>query len=111
MYNKYNGKWYKYFTFTQDGTFYKDGKAEKTEVWHEAAMFPGNLVIKYDSMTSKNGVVFSNYKVCGIKDGVVKAPRSFIHDLLLVGFDVYFLHPSRTTDVYKRQHLLYRHHF
>ena len=96
MYKMYNGKWYKHFTFTQDAVFYKDGKEDKKEVWHEAATFPGNLVIKYDSMGSKNGVIFNNNTVCGIKDGIAKTPRPFIHDLLLVGFDVYFLNPERS---------------
>ncbi|HRD41038.1 MAG TPA: hypothetical protein PLC65_20590, partial [Bacteroidia bacterium] len=87
MYKMYNGKWYTHFTFTQDAFFYKDGKEERKEVWHEAASFPGKLVIKYDSMNSGNGVVFANNTVTGIKDGVAKQPRPFIHDLLLVGFD------------------------
>jgi len=94
MYKKYNGHWYTHFTFTQDAFFYKDGKEDKKEVWHEAATFPGKLVIKYDSMTSRNGVVFANNTVTGIKDGIAKTPRLFIHDLLLVGFDVYFLQPE-----------------
>lgn len=94
MYKMYHGKWYTHFTFTQDAFFYKDGKEEKKEVWHEAASFPGKLIIKYDSMTSRNGVIFASNTVTGIKDGVVKTPRAFIHDLLLVGFDVYFLQPE-----------------
>lgn len=96
MYNMYNDKWFKHFTFTQDAIFYKDGKEDKKEVWHEAVTFPGNLVIKYDSMGSKNGVIFTNNTVCSIKDGIAKTPRPFIHDLLLVGFDVYFLQPERS---------------
>lgn len=99
MYNTYHNKWYKYFTFTQDAIFYKDGKEEKTEVWYEAAAFPGNLIIKYDSMSSKNGVVFTNNMVTGIKDGVIKTSKPFIHDLLLVGFDVYFLKPETSVHI------------
>ena len=94
MHKMYHGKWYTFFTFTQDAFFYKDGKEQKKEVWHEAASFPGKLVIKYDSMKSGNGVVFANHTVTGIKDGIAKTPRAFIHDLLLVGFDVYFLQPE-----------------
>lgn len=94
MHKMYHGKWYTFFTFTQDAFFYKDGKEQKKEVWHEAASFPGKLVIKYDSMKSGNGVVFANHTVTGVKNGIAKTPRAFIHDLLLVGFDVYFLQPE-----------------
>lgn len=97
MYKKYEGcKWYQHLTFIQDIVFYKDGKEEKKEVWHEASSSPGNLIIKFDSINSKSGVVFSNGKVCSIKDGKSTEPKPFIHDLTLVGFDVYFLKPERS---------------
>lgn len=99
MHKKYHGKWYTHFTFTQDAFFYKDGKEERKEVWHEAASFPGKLVIKYDSMKSGNGVVFANNTVTGIKDGVAKTTRPFIHDLLLVGFDLYYLLPEKSCKI------------
>ncbi len=99
MYDKYEGgkKWYKNMTFVQDIIFYKEGKVEKKEVWFEALMAPGNLVIKHHSMNSKSGTVFANYKVCGLQDGKATEPKPFIHDLLLMGFDVYFLKPEQTT--------------
>lgn len=90
------GKWYKNLTFTQDAIFYKDGKEVKKEQWHEALQSPGNLIIKMDSMNSSNGVLFSDKKVFNIKDGKASEPRPFIHDLLLVGFDPYFLKPYET---------------
>ena len=98
MYKKYDGgkKWYKYFSFTQDAIFYRNDSVIKKEVWHEVGSFPGYLAIKYNSKDSKDGVIFAVNKVYGIKDGVAKEPRVFIHDLLLVGFDVYFLKPERT---------------
>lgn len=97
MYKTYNKTWYKHFTFTQDAIFYKDGKPVKTEVWHEALSCPGKLIIKYDSIRSKNGVIFNNNTVTPVKEGVIGTPRPFIHDLLLVGFDVYFLEPKIST--------------
>ena len=98
MYKKYDGgkKWYKYFSFTQDAIFYRNDSVIKTEVWHEVGSFPGYLAIKYDTKDSKNGVIFAVNKVYGIKDGVAKEPRTFIHDLILVGFDVYFLKPEQS---------------
>lgn len=99
MYKKYDGgkKWYKYFSFTQDAIFYRNDSVIKTEVWHEVGSFPGYLAIKFDKKDSKDGVIFSVNKVYSIKDGVAKEPKSFIHDLILVGFDAYFLKPEVTT--------------
>lgn len=98
MYKKYDGgeKWYRYFSFTQDAFFYRNDSVIKKEVWHEIGSFPGYLAIKYDTKDSKNGVIFAANKVYGIKDGIAKEPKPFIHDLILVGFDVYFLNPERT---------------
>ena len=98
MYKKYDGgkKWYKHFSFTQDAIFYRNDSAIKTEVWHEVGSFPGYLAIKFDKKDSKDGVIFAVNKVYSIKDGVAKEPKPFIHDLILVGFDVYFLKPERT---------------
>ena len=99
MYKKYDGgkKWYKHFSFTQDAIFYRNDSVIKTEVWHEVGRFPGYLAIKYDKKDSKDGVIFAVNKVYGIKDGVAREPRTFIHDLILVGFDIYFLKPELTT--------------
>ncbi len=101
MYKKYDGgkKWYRYFSFTQDAIFYRNDSIIKTEVWHEVGSFPGKLAIKFDKKDSKEGVIFSNYTVWGLKDGVAKEPKPFIHDLILIGFDVYFLKPERTTHI------------
>jgi hypothetical protein len=69
----------------------------KREKWYEALSFPGKLVIKFNDMNSDDGVIFSDRKVTGIKDGKVQEPKPFIHDLLLAGFDVYFLKPAETS--------------
>jgi hypothetical protein len=97
MHKKYAGKWYKNFTFIQDIIFYKDSQEVKREKWYEALSFPGNLVIKFNDMNSDDGVIFSDRKVTSIKDGKALEPKPFIHDLLLAGFDVYFLKPTETS--------------
>lgn len=91
------GKWYKNFTFSQETHFYKDGKEEKMEVWHEAISSPGQLTIKYDKKDSKNGVMFKNNMVYAFKENENLVSRPFIHDLLLAAFDVYFLKPHETS--------------
>lgn len=98
MYKKYDGgkKWYRYFSFTQDAFFYRNDSVIKKEVWHEIGSFPGYLAIKFGSKDSKDGVIFAVNKVYGIKDGIAKEPKTMIHDLILVGFDAYFLKPEIT---------------
>lgn len=91
-------KWYKYFTFSQNMEFYKNDSVIKKDVWHEAYS-PGSLVIKFGSKDSKDGVLFSNFMVHSFEQG--KEPRSAqrVHDLLLVGLDVYFYDPAKTIKI------------
>ncbi len=97
MRNAYaGGRWYKHFTFSQDVQFYKDGVADKKQVWHEAASFPGKLLIKYDTKDSKNGMLFENNTYHGMQEGKEPMNLPMVHDLLLAGFDVYFLRPYET---------------
>jgi len=96
MYKAYNGgkKWYKYFTFSQETHFIKDGKEEKMEIWHEAGYFPGKLIIKFNTKDSKNGILFTDQKVYGYTEGKEPFSRPKIHELLLGAFDIYFLKPE-----------------
>jgi len=97
MYNKYaDGKWYKYFTFSQNMEYYRNDSIIKKDVWHEAACFPGNLVIKFKDKDSKNGILFENGMVHSYSEGKEPITLHSIHDLLLVGLDVYFLKPEVT---------------
>jgi hypothetical protein len=91
-------KWYKYFTFSQNMEFYRNDSVIKKDVWHEAYS-PGSLVIKFGSKDSKDGVLFSDFKVHSFSNG--KEPKSAqrVHDLLLVGLDVYFYDPEKTIKV------------
>jgi photosystem II stability/assembly factor-like uncharacterized protein len=101
MRNAYSGgRWYKNFTFSQDVQYYKDGKEDKKQVWHEAATFPGKLVIKYDTKDSKNGALFENNKLHIYQEGKDVTHLPMVHDLLLAGFDVYFLRPYETSRLF-----------
>ncbi len=99
MYKMYSpNKWYKYFTFSQNMEFYRNDSVVKKDVWHEAYA-PGSLVIKFGTKNSKDGVLFSDFKVHSFEQG--KEPRSAqrVHDLLLVGLDIYFYAPERTIKI------------
>ena len=101
MHNAYSGgQWYKNFTFSQETHFIKDGKEEKMEIWHEAATFPGKLLIKFGTKDSKNGVLFSNQKVNVFSEGKEPFSKPMIHDLLLAAFDVYYLDPKETSHLF-----------
>jgi len=91
-------KWYKYFTFSQNMEFYRNDSVIRKDVWHEAYA-PGSLVIKFGSKSSKDGELFSNFMVHSFEQG--KEPRSAqrVHDLLLVGLDVYFYDPAKTIKI------------
>jgi len=99
MRNAYaGGRWYKYFTFSQETKFFnKEGKEEKNEIWHEASSSPGKLLIKFKTKDSKNGVLFENQKLHIFKENTEPVHRSDIHHLILAAFDVYFLKPYETT--------------
>lgn len=101
MYNAYtNNKWYKNFTFSQETHFLKDGKEEKMEIWHEAATFPGKLLIKFNTKDSKNGILFTDQKVFGFTEGKEPVSKPMIHELLLAAFDVYFYKPEKTVHIF-----------
>lgn len=96
MHQAYQGKWYQHFTFSQTMVFYRNDSVVKKDVWHEAASLPGNLIIKFESKNSKNGVLFSNHQVTSFRNGIASKTTPMIHDLLLIGLDVYFLKPDYT---------------
>lgn len=99
MHKKYDGKWYKYFTFSQNMEFYRNDSIIKRDIWHEAAALPGKLLIKFESKDSKNGVIFSDFKVTSFRDGQKPQSSPMVHDLLLIGLDVYFMKPERTCHI------------
>lgn len=99
MHTKYHNKWYKHFTFSQNMEFYRNDSIVKKDVWHETASLPGNLLIKFETKDAKNGVIFSNFKVHSFRDGQNPQSSPMVHDLLLIGLDVYFLDPEKTIHI------------
>lgn len=91
-------KWYKYFTFSQNMEFYRNDSIVRTDVWHEAYA-PGSLIIKFGKKDSKDGVLFSNFKVNSFSLGNEPKSAARVHDLLLVGLDVYFFMPEHTCKI------------
>jgi len=91
MQKKYAQSWYKTLTFVQKTTeFQADGKT-KVSTWYEALYAPGRLRIDFDPMTDGNGILFANHTVYTMKGGKVENSRPFVHSLIVLGFDVYFV--------------------
>lgn len=96
MQKKHAKSWYKTLTFVQKTTeFHQDGTSKVT-TWYEAFSAPGKLRIDFDPIQDGNGILFSNNTLYSIKDGKQATARPFVHPLLLLGFDVYFLPVEET---------------
>ena len=90
MFNKYNNSWYKTLTFKQATIYYnKQEKVSREQTWFEAIKLPNSLAIKFDSINSKNGMLFKNDSIYNFRDGKPFAPRKLYHPLLILGFSVY----------------------
>src|ERR1700677_4499414 len=47
MHDRYQHDWYQTLTFEQTSTTHNPDGSSKTEIWHEAAMLPGNLRVDF----------------------------------------------------------------
>jgi hypothetical protein len=91
MQKKHAKSWYKTLTFVQKTTEFHEDGTQKVSTWYEAFSAPGKLRIDFDPIKDGNGILFSNFTLYSFKDGKQAATRPFVHPLLLLGFDVYFL--------------------
>ncbi|MBA2734648.1 MAG: hypothetical protein H0U54_17440 [Acidobacteria bacterium] len=91
MQKKHAKSWYKTLTFVQKTTEHHADGTSKVSIWYEAFTAPGKLRIDFDPIKDGNGILFANYTLYSFKDGKQANSRPFVHPLLLLGFDVYFL--------------------
>lgn len=91
MQKKYAKSWYKTLTFKQKTTNFKDDGTKEEAIWYEALSVPGRLRIDFDPVSAGNGILFVNDTIYGFKDGTQANTRPFVHPLLVLGFDIYFL--------------------
>lgn len=96
MQKKYAKSWYKTLTFVQKTTEYHEDGTSKASTWYESFSAPGKLRIDFDPIKDGNGILFANYNLYSFKDGKQVNSRPFVHPLLLLGFDVYFLPVEET---------------
>lgn len=97
MQSRYAGRWYRTVTFVQASTtITPDGKAS-TAIWYEAALLPSRLRIDFDPLEAGNGALVRADTQYVIQRGAVVRTIPRTNELLLLGFDVYFLDPAVTS--------------
>ena len=96
MQNRYAGRWYRTITFAQATTSFTPQGARDTAIWYEALLLPSRLRIDYDPIEAGNGVLVRADTQYVLQRGSVVRTIPRTNELLLLGFDVYFLEPSIT---------------
>lgn len=87
-------KFYKTLCFSQQISRFKEDTVYSTEVIHEAYKSPGNLILKFRSWDSGDGLVFANDSLYTINDGIVDKIEYHFHDILVLGIDLYNIDPE-----------------
>lgn len=96
MHKRYKNKWYQRLTFTQQTIFYNKGEVEREETWYEAISLPEGLAIKFGDINSGNGITFKSDSQFVWRDDKIVSKTSSVHELLVLGFSVYFDTPEKT---------------
>ena len=97
MQKKYGKSWYKTATFVQETTNFQPDGTSKVETWYEAMSVPGSLRIDFTPTSAGNGILFTDGKIFGFKDGKVDTTKPYNHPLLILGFDIYRSPASEVT--------------
>jgi len=99
MHNKYKNTWYQKLTFKLATIYYDaEEKVAREQTCYEAMLLPNSLAIKFDSITSGNGIVFKKDSIYNFKAGKKIASRPLYHPLLILGFSVYAQSPEKTIE-------------
>jgi hypothetical protein len=96
MQNRYVGRWYRTLTFVQETSQFPASGGEQKSVWYEALMLPSRLRIDFDPIAAGNGVLVRGDTQYVMERGSVARQIARTNELLLLGFDVYFLPPAAT---------------
>ncbi|MFQ5552096.1 MAG: hypothetical protein ACE5FJ_12755 [Gemmatimonadales bacterium] len=93
MHERYEGRWYEHLTFVQRTSYYDIGSGEldSARIWYESLALPGRLRIDLAPLSSGDGILFRNDSLYVLRSDSIVFATSRIHQLLLLGFDVYHL--------------------
>ena len=103
MHGRYQNNWYETLTFTQKSTTHNEDGTDKSEIWHEAMLLPGNLRIDIGPPADGNGMLVANGALTSFQNGKASDPHPFVHMLLVLGFDVFRQPTQATVDQIKGQ--------
>jgi hypothetical protein len=96
MHERYEGKWFTDVAFEQYSFFYANDSLVDKQIWYEVYQFPGALAIKFDSIESRSGYLFSNDTMRMFSEGEIAVEKRRIHDLVVLTMDLYSQEPEVT---------------
>ncbi len=102
MNERYSGKFYKTLCFSQEVLRYNADTLISTEIMHEAYQSPGNLILKFKDWDSGDGLIFTKDSLYTIQSGKVNKVQYRLHDLLILGLDVYNIETEITIKKLKK---------
>lgn len=97
MQNRYAGRWYRTMTFVQSTTTIAPDGSEQKAIWYEAAQLPSRLRIDFDPLSAGNGALVRQDTQYVMQRGNLARVVPRTNELLLLGFDVYWLQPAATS--------------
>lgn len=96
MHRRYAATWYRNLTFVQTSQYYDaNGAPSRTETWYEAGAIPGRLRIDIGDRARGNGQLLRNDSAYVFENGALLRTVKTRNPLMLLGFDVYAVEPSR----------------
>ena len=96
MHDRYEGRWYRSLTFTQDTYWATDSETPRTEVWREWMALPGRLRIEMGDPLSGIDAIYARDSTFILQEGELADAQPQRNRLLILGFDVYAQAPSET---------------
>src|SRR4051794_33995289 len=103
MHDRYAGKWYNSFTFTQKTSRLLPNGTWNVQTWFEAGRIPGRLRIDFDPISAGNGVLYARDSQFVVQNGRSLRGDPGINELMLLGFDVYGSTVAHTTSRLRRE--------
>lgn len=102
MYDRYHKNWYHSIAFQQTTNFYKDDSVIEQQIWNEAYLFPGKLIIKYENDKYNSGMLFRNDSLYVFKDGKIDTAMLRTHDLVVLSLDIFLANPETSLNRIKK---------
>ena len=90
MHEKYAGKWYKTFSFSQTTEIYKNDSLVRSETWNEHIQFPQKFRIDFGNRDSGNAVIFKNDSSYVFRNSKKVRTSYYPNDLLFLIGGLYF---------------------